>query len=69
MTTIDQFPDSDGNMTTILWADDKAVLARVDHLVWEAFRGPIPEGHSIDHVDGDKANCALSNLRLVKEAL
>lgn len=37
-------------------------------LVWEAFNGPIPEGMVIDHIDGNRSNNALSNLRLVSQS-
>ena len=37
----------------------------VHRLVWEAFNGPIPDGFEIDHVDENKANNSLNNLRLV----
>lgn len=37
-------------------------------LVWEAFNGPIPEGMVIDHIDGNRSNNALSNLRLVTQS-
>ena len=32
--------------------------------IWEAAYGPIPEGMTIDHIDGDTSNNSLSNLRL-----
>ena len=31
-------------------------------IVSEAFLGPIPEGHHTRHLDGNRANCRLSNL-------
>lgn len=34
-------------------------------IVWVYFNGAIPEGYSIDHIDGDPTNNDLSNLRLV----
>lgn len=37
----------------------------VHRLVYTAFNGPIPEGMQIDHIDGNKENNALSNLRVV----
>lgn len=37
----------------------------VHRLVVEAFRGPIPDGCEVHHVDGDKKNNALWNLAIV----
>jgi len=37
----------------------------VHRLVWMAFNGDIPAGLEIDHIDRDKKNNCLSNLRLV----
>lgn len=34
-------------------------------LVWEAANGPIPGGHVVVFLDGDKMNCTLNNLRCV----
>ena len=33
--------------------------------VWEEANGPIPDGFMIDHIDRDKTNNSLDNLRLV----
>ena len=40
-------------------------LYYVHRLMWETFKGPIPEDKSIDHIDGDTANNNLSNLQLL----
>ena len=37
-------------------------------LIWEAFKGPIPKGSYIDHIDGNRSNNALNNLRLVSQS-
>lgn len=38
-------------------------------LVWAAAYGPIPEGHVVVFLDGDKLNCALDNLRCVPRSV
>lgn len=37
----------------------------IHRLVAEAFLGPCPKDKEVDHKDGNKANCSLSNLRYV----
>lgn len=34
-------------------------------LVWEEVNGPIPKGHKIIFLDGDKENCTIENLAIV----
>lgn len=36
--------------------------------VWEYSNGEIPDGHHVHHIDGDKANNALSNLELISSS-
>lgn len=33
--------------------------------MWEAFKGDIPEGYEIDHMDDNKQNNRLCNLQLL----
>ncbi len=37
-------------------------------IVWEAVHGPVPPGHVLRFVDGDKSNCALENLEMLSRA-
>lgn len=39
----------------------------VARIVWEVFRGPIPEGYIISHKDGAATNCELHNLTLITQ--
>lgn len=39
---------------------------RMHVYVWEWYNGPVPEGHHIHHIDGDKANNSITNLELMK---
>lgn len=42
---------------------------RYKHLVvWEAYNGPVPEGHVVRFLDGNKQNCTIDNLRLFTRA-
>ncbi|WP_201289399.1 HNH endonuclease signature motif containing protein [Escherichia coli] len=38
---------------------------KVHRIIWEMHNGPIPEGMYIDHIDHNKINNAIWNLRLV----
>ena len=38
-------------------------------LVWETFNGDIPDDMVIDHIDGNRSNNNLSNLRLVSQSV
>ena len=38
---------------------------KLHRIVWETFNGEIPDGYEIDHIDGNKQNNVLSNLRCV----
>lgn len=40
----------------------------VHRLIWETFNGPIPDDKVIDHIDGNRHNNNLSNLRCVSQS-
>lgn len=39
------------------------------HLVWEQHHGEVPEGHGIVYLDGNRANCDISNLECVSNSI
>ena len=46
-----------------LWKDGRRYTKNLARLIWESFNGPIPEGMTIDHINGEKADNRLDNLR------
>lgn len=59
----EQYPKSDGEVYTIVYGTEQ----RVCELVWEAWKGEIPQGFRVSHIDGNKQNNRLDNLELVKQ--
>ena len=41
---------------------------KVHVIIWKLFNGDIPEGMTIDHIDGNKKNNNLFNLRLLSRS-
>ena len=48
--------------------DGKRRFLRLHNVVWETHNGPVPIGLEIDHMDMNKANNLITNLRLVTHA-
>lgn len=42
---------------------------RLDCYVWECVNGPVPAGYTVIHLDNDKTNNQISNLRLVPDSI
>lgn len=57
--------DHRGYLQVLLYKDKKPKCFRIHRLVWLAFKGPIPEGMEINHLDECKTNNNLENLSLV----
>lgn len=58
------FPDKDGYLKVVIC--NKGTYNYIYHrLVWEWVHGIIPDGMTVDHIDGDKLNNHPSNLQLL----
>jgi hypothetical protein len=53
-----RLPDESGRWRTF----------KAHRLVWWWHHGPVPDGLQIDHIDGDKSNNRIENLRVVTQA-
>lgn len=54
-----------GYYSVILQKDKTMARKRVSRLVYEAFREPIPKGLQVDHIDRNRKNNNIENLRCV----
>lgn len=62
---IKTFPDKDGYLKVAVTIKKKTVNRVVHRLVYETWVGVIPEGMTVDHIDGNKLNNHHTNLRLL----
>lgn len=46
-----------------VWANGRS--HKVHRIIWEMHNGTIPEGMEVDHIDHNRLNNAIENLRLV----
>ena len=42
----------------------KTITTLAHRLIWEYYEGKIPEGYELDHINQNKLDCRISNLRL-----
>lgn len=60
--------DNIGYMVASWGSKPNRRFMKVHSIVWRCAHGPVPAGLEIDHIDMDKANNRLDNLRLVTHA-
>lgn len=59
------FPDKDGYLKVVVHHHKKSHNFILHRVIYESFVGLIPEGMTIDHIDGDKLNNNVRNLQLL----
>lgn len=62
------FEGNDYVMNTFLKKDGEEDKFSRHRVIWYYFNGNIPEGMDIDHIDGNKQNNSLSNLRCISKS-
>ncbi len=67
MKRVKEFLGKDGHCYVTLFKNGVGSNHRVCDLVWTSFKGEIPNGYFVSHIDGNKTNNALVNLQLVKD--
>ena len=65
MGYLKMWPDKDGYLKVSITTKNGTVNEFVHLLVYRAFKGPIPKGMTVDHIDNDKTNNWLDNLQLM----
>lgn len=58
-------PERSMYLTIAIWTNKKFKTKTIHQIVLETFRGPRPQGMVGDHIDRDKSNNSLKNLRWV----
>jgi hypothetical protein len=62
---IKQVLSKDGYFHVTLTGGNFRISGGVHRLEWKIFKGQIPKGYEVDHIDNDKTNNRLSNLQLL----
>lgn len=60
-----QWNDNMGYRQVVLYKDGKRYYKRVHRLVYESFKGKIPNKLIVNHIDDNKNNNSLNNLELI----
>lgn len=60
-----QWTDNVGYRQVVIYKDGKRYYKRVHRLIYESFKGKIADGLIVHHIDEDKNNNNLSNLKAV----
>lgn len=58
-------PDKDGYLKVTVCVNNKTYNEFLHCVLWRAFKGPIPDGMTVDHIDGNKLNNNLDNYQLL----